>query len=65
MSLGRGRQTGGREGETPTREGRIGRPGDSRGHLTNSPAPGQRLPSAFLASLGTERSYSLDLGGGA
>lgn len=40
----------------------MGRQGDSRGHLTHAPAPGQCLPSAFSRSLGTEQSFSLDLG---
>lgn len=53
-----------REGKTPTGGRRIERPGASRGHLTNGPAPGQGLPSAFSQSLGTEQSYSLDLGAG-
>lgn len=40
----------------------MGRQGDSRGHLTHAPAPGQCLPSAFSRCLGTEQSFSLDLG---
>lgn len=28
--------------------------GDSMGHLTNVPAPGQRLPTVFSKCLGTE-----------
>lgn len=51
-----------RERKIPTGGGRMGRQGDSRGHLTHAPAPGQCLPSAFSRCLGTERSFSLDLG---